>query len=433
MKDIFYYVTSNINAYQHPLRGTLVLLFFIATLMALLLSSSCRQQRQHTDAQATTDSTTTYYTCSMHTDVHLPHPGKCPICGMTLIAVHKSAQPKADEIVLTDQQIQLGNISVDTITKSRLGDEVVLTGTINFNQQKSTTVSSRVIGRIEHLYFKNVGDYVRKGDKLFDIYSEDLNNAKQEYLLAVERQKVLDNSVIDFNQLIQSARNKLKLWGLTDAQIAELSKSKTTSPTTTFYSNEAGYITSLDIREGDYAIEGGTIVHLADLSSLWVEAQVYTSELPKIDKNGSVLVQVPDLPGKQIAGKVEFVNPEINPDTRITLVRVIVANPGNELKPGMPAYVHIKSNRRSALTLPVDAVIRDAQGATVWIKTGDNTFKSKMVDLGLESDDRIEITNGLNSGDVVVVTGAYLVNSEYVFKKGANPMTGHDMKNMQMN
>lgn len=141
-------------------------------------------------------------------------------------------------------------------------------------------------------------------------------------------------------------------------------------------------------------------------------------------------VQIPDIPGKEISGKIEFVNPEISRDTRINLIRVSISNIGNRLKPGMPAYVLIKSRLRNAFTLPIDAVIRDADGATVWVKTGKNTFKSKMVRVGLESDDRIEITGGLNPNDVVVISGAYLLNSEYIFKKGANPMAGHDMSNM---
>jgi Cu(I)/Ag(I) efflux system membrane fusion protein len=402
-------------------------MMFITVIALMMVVGSCKNGKPHEHAKANVDS---YYTCSMHPQVMQPGPGKCPICGMTLIKVEKTIAPKADEIQLSDQQIQLGNISVDTIRSGSLGDQVVLTATINFNQAKSTAISSRIMGRIERLYFKNIGDYVRKGDKVFDIYSEDLNNAKQEYILALERQKTLDNTIIDFAQLIESAKNKLRLWGLSEAQISELATINKATPTTTFYSSGSGYVTTLDIREGDYVMEGGMIMHLADLSTLWVEAQVYTSELFKIDRNGMATVQIPDMPGKEISGKIEFVNPEISPDTRINLIRVSIPNIGNRLKPGMPAYVLIKSRQRNALTLPIDAVIRDANGATVWVKTGKNTFKSKMVTVGLESDDRIEITGGLNADDVVVISGAYLINSEYIFKKGANPMAGHDMGNM---
>ena len=174
-------------------------------------------------------------------------------------------------------------------------------------------------------------------------------------------------------------------------------------------------------------MEGGTIVKLADLSSLWAEAQVYTSQLAAIDRNSIATVQLPDFDGKEIKGRIEFVNPEINPDTRINLIRVSIPNPGNQLKPGMPAYVLLKSPQRKTLTLPIDAVIRDGKGATIWIQTANKTFKSVMVETGLESDDRIEIKSGISAGDVVVISGAYLFNSEYIFKKGANPMSGMKM------
>lgn len=404
-------------------------LLVITCCLLLIVISSCNNKAQHKHETAEA-ATVSYYTCSMHPQVQQPNPGKCPICDMKLIKAEKTGKSKPDELQLSDQQIQLGNITVDTISRSNLGDETVLTATINFDQQQTNTISSRVMGRIERLYFKNAGDYVAKGQKLFEIYSEELNNAKQQYISAIERQKVLDNSMIDFLQLIQSARNKLQLWGMSNAQINELSKTKNGPTTTTFYSNASGYVTSLNVKEGDYVMEGGPIVQLADISTLWVEAQVYTSELSKIDRNGTAVVQIPDMPGKELKGKIEFINPEINPETRINLLRVAIPNANHHLKPGMPAYVYIKGTKRNTLSLPIDAVIRDGNGATIWIMTGKNTFKSKLVQVGLEVGDRIEIINGLNAGDAVVTTGAYLINSEYIFKTGTNPMTGHDMKNM---
>jgi Cu(I)/Ag(I) efflux system membrane fusion protein len=319
----------------------------------------------------------------------------------------------------------------DTIRTGTIGNQLVLTATLNFNQMKSSSVSSRVMGRVEKLYFKNLGDYVKKGSPLYDLYSEELNNARQEYLLILDKKKAFSGeTAIDYEQLLQSAKNKLLLWGMTEGQVQELTKNGSSKSITTFYSTASGYITTMDIREGDYVMEGGTIIKLADLSSLWAEAQVYTSQLAEIDRNSIATVQLPDFDGKEIKGRIEFVNPEINPETRINLIRVSIPNPGNQLKPGMPAYVLLKSPERKTLTLPIDAVIRDGKGATVWIQTADNTFKSVMVQTGLESEGRIEIKSGLTIGDIVVIRGAYLLNSEFIFKKGSNPMSGHDMKNM---
>ncbi len=372
-----------------------------------------------------------YYTCSMHPQVMEPNPGNCPICGMELIPVQKSKGPKPGEILLSDQQIQLGNIHSDTIRNGAIGNKLVLTATLNFDAMKTTSVSTRITGRIEKLYYKNIGDYVSKGSLLIELYSEELNNAKQEYLLAVERQKVLDNSQIDFRQLIESAKNKLLLWGMTESQISGLTKKDQGGLTTSIYSSGAGYITELNAREGDYLMEGGSILKLADLSNLWAEAQVYTSELATINRYATATVQLPDQPEKQIKGKIEFVNPEINSSTRINLIRVNVPNPGNLLKPGMPAYVTIENPASSSLVLPIDAVIRNQDMVLVWVQTGINTFKSKMVVTGLESENQVQILSGLKEGDVVVTRGAYLLQSENIFRNGNSPgMSGHDMSTM---
>ncbi len=368
-----------------------------------------------------------YYTCSMHPQVMRSQPGKCPICGMQLIEVKKNMGDNSDDIVLNDEQIRLGNIIVDSVASTGIGDKIYLTATLNINQHKTTSVSSRVMGRIEKLYFKNTGDYVKQGDKLFDIYSEDLNNAKQEYLLALQQQSQVNSSTIDYTQLLQSAKNKLLLWGLTEGQIAELAANKQSAPLTTFYSPVAGTITTLDLKEGDYAMEGGAIVRLADLSTLWAEAQVYTSQLAQVDQKGHALVQIPDMPGKAFSGKIEYANPEINPTTRIDLIRVTIPNTDRKLKPGMPAYVIISSTKHNSVTLPIDAVLRDGKSANVWVRTNHNSFVSRMVQTGLETDDRIEILSGLKPGDMVVISGAYLLNSEYKFKKGSSPMAGMKM------
>ena len=141
--------------------------------------------------------------------------------------------------------------------------------------------------------------------------------------------------------------------------------------------------------------------------------------------NGTATVQLSESGNRSITGRIEFVNPEIGTDSRVNLIRVSIANTGNQLKPGMPAYVLLKSPPRSSLTLPVDAVIREADGATVWVQTDTHSFKNKMVTIGMESEGQVEITSGLNEGDVVVMSGAYLLHSEFIFKRGATPMAGH--------
>jgi Cu(I)/Ag(I) efflux system membrane fusion protein len=368
-----------------------------------------------------------YYTCSMDPQVIEQKPGKCPICKMDLTPVRKKAGEKEDELELSDQQIRLGNIQSDTIQQGSIGNQLVLTATLNFDQNSTRSISARVMGRVDRLYYKAEGDYVRRGAPLYAIYSEELNNAKQEYLLALERKKSFANeTIIDFEQLLQSAKTKLLLWGMSETAIEELEKAGRAEALTTFYSPESGYITRIDVTEGNYVMEGGTLMTLADLSTIWAEAQVYTSQMWMINHGSIASVQIPDLGGMELNGRIEFINPEINPDTRINLLRVSVPNRSNKLKPGMPAYVKLASPKRNSLLLPSDAVIRDSRGATAWVQTANNTFKPVMVEIGTESAGQVEILSGLNDGDVVVMSGAYLLHSEFVFKKGNDPMAGHN-------
>jgi len=430
MKNIFRDNEPSYHSFRmYPLRRSLVrsALYSAMFLLIIIITTACKSKTKNvvTDPDV-------YYTCSMDPQVIESKPGKCPICHMELTVARKSTQKNDNELQLSPQQIQLGNIIVDTIQNGELGNQLILTGTLNFNELNTTAVSATIAGRVDKLYFKNIGDYVAKGAKLFDLYSEELNTAKQEYLLAWQKQMVLGNTVIDYNELVQSAKNKLLLRGMSEAQIKALSENNQVSTITSFYSTSGGYITELNIKEGDYVAEGTSIVRLVDLSTLWVKAQLYTSQLAQLNPSATATVQFPDLPTKEIDGKIEFVNPEINPATRINLIRIKIPNKQNILKPGMPVYVVIKDPQRKTLSLPVDAVLQTGKMSMVWVQTSANRFMSKMVETGMESDGMIEIKSGLKEGEAVVVNGAYLLQSEYIFRKGASPMSGHDMSNMKM-
>jgi Cu(I)/Ag(I) efflux system membrane fusion protein len=396
-------------------------------MIAVILVASCIHKKQG-EKIAKKES---YYTCSMHPQVMQDHPGNCPICGMKLIEVPKTST-NTNEIHLTAQQIMLGNIIVDTIRSGSIGDRTVLAGTLNFDQQKLSSVSTRSAGRIEKLYTKNIGDHVHKGDKLYDLYSEQLNNAKQEYLGALQQAKSAGNSLINYSVLVESSKNKLILWGMTQQQIDQLVQNKQASALTTFYSSEDGYITALNVKEGEYVAEGGAIVQLAGLTTLWAEAEVYTTQLNGFSKGGKVIVQVPGLNNAPINGTIDFVNPEINPDTRINLVRVTIVNKNNQLHPGMPVYIIAVNKKHNSITLPINGVLMDSKGATVWVQTKIGVYEARMVQVGITDNNMIEVQSGLKEGEAVVISGAYLLNSEYIFEHGAEPMAGMDMSGMKM-
>lgn len=410
---------------QNYFNWRILVVFAAAFFVTATLTSSCSKSKNKVETAAKKD---VYYTCSMHPQIHEDHPGNCPICGMKLIAVPKADRSanKAMQIQLNAEQIKLGNIKTDSIGQGNFSNQLVLTGTLNFNQDKLYSLSARVDGRIDRLYFKNIGDYVSKGEKLYSIYSEKLNNAKQEYLNAIQQKQSLGNSLINYESVIESAKTKLLLWGMSEAQIKILAGSKQAPTQTIFYSTDAGYITAININEGEFVMEGQSVLQLANLSTLWAEAQVYTTQMSSVSINENVMVQIPDL-NKTLNGRIDFINPEINANSRINLVRVTIPNVNNQLHPGMPAYITISKQERKAFMLPADAVLRDNRGATVWVKIKEGVYEIRMVKTGIAQNNLIEIISGLRKNDVVVTSGAYLLNSEYIFQHGADPMAGMKM------
>lgn len=335
----------------------------------------------------------------------------------------------ADELHLSDEQIQLGNITVDSVRENILSEEYLFTGTINVDADKVTSVSSRAMGRIDKIYLRNTGDLVKRGEPIYEIYSDDIILTIKEFQLAKEKNRLLGTAHADIKKIVQSAISKLRLYGLSEEQIKGFERTsvpasiQVNSPVT-------GIITSIDKREGDYVQEGESIFHLADFSTLWVEGQVYSDYLNYIREGMSVKITFPGLALNEADGKISLINPELNPFTKINYIRIIIENTNGVLKPGMQADVNILAQETHKLAVPTDAIIMEENGAVVWVKTGHNMFKSKMITTGIEANGFTEIRKGLNKGDIVVITGVYLLNSEFIFRKGKNPMKGHDMMEM---
>ena len=370
-----------------------------------------------------------FYTCSMDPQVMEKKQGKCPICKMELAMVTIDKN-NTSGLKLSEEQMELANIMLGKVEEGWMGEEKILNAQVVANGNNKTVISSRVSGRIEKLYFKNTGDRIREGDILYEIYSEELLTAYKEYLMALEKEKELNNLSIDYSQLKETSKNRLLLWGLTENQIKQYSASQEMKTVFPIMSKSKGIITNVNIKEGDYTMMGTDFFELSDFSSVWVEAQLYSNELEGFSYNDEAMVSIAGMPDIQIKGKISLVLPELQPQSKIDLFRVEISNKALLLKPGMQAYVTLKSNNRKALMIKANAVLQDSKGSFVWIKKDDGTFVIKMIEIGMQSNDMMEIKEGLKVGDEVVISGAYLINSEYIFKKGANPMEGHDMSKM---
>jgi len=399
----------------------------ILFMLSIVFFIACNSKNQ--DAKSKSQDQVTFYTCSMDPQIKEDKPGKCPICHMELTPI-KHNDTEANEISLSKQQIQLGNITTQTISEASSNSDQSYTGVLTINQERIKTISARSMGRIEKLYFKTAGDYVNKGDAVYELYSEDIAIAKQDYALAYKQLSMPGDFGKNAKNLLAAAKQKLSFFGLTNAQIESLKTGKEISPRTIFYSTYSGTITEILTTEGSYAMEGSGIIKLADLNTLWLETQVnvnYAKNL-KIGQNANITFT--DFTDKSINAKVSFINPEINPDSRLLLIRMEIPNPNLLLKPGMQAIAKLAQPRQKGLFIPTDAVIREENSAYIWVEKRPGVFENIMVETGLETNGMIEIKSEIDAAKKVVITGAYAINSEYIFRMGANPMSGHDMSNM---
>ncbi|QNP54411.1 efflux RND transporter periplasmic adaptor subunit (plasmid) [Hymenobacter qilianensis] len=383
----------------------------------------------------------THYTCPMHPQISRKQPGKCPICGMDLVKAAKAAPATAGgpaaapEVLLSAQQRQLAGIRVAALggaasTASSAAGTTVLTGTITANANQTRTVSSRVAGRVERLFVRQTGATIRAGAPLVSIYSEQLQALQQEYVLSLAQQRAMGTSGNQYGRLVASARQKLRLLGMSEGQLRTLAATGRPTSSLTFYSPQAGLVQAVGVTEGQYVGEGTLLVSLTNLSLVWVEAQLYPEEVAGVEMGQSVQVQVAGLPDAY-SGRVVFLSPEREANSKVTLLRVQLANAGGRLQPGMQANVRLPSRGPTAtvqsLTLPQDAVLRDSRGSYVWEQVGTaGRFRRLKVTTGAETDETVAITGGVPAGALVVVGGAYLLESEYALYQGTDPMAGMD-------
>ncbi len=402
---------------------TIKIIGILSILLTVFIACNTKNKEDHGKHK---NKETIFYTCSMDPQVKEDKPGKCPICHMDLTPI-KSDDTAANEISLSKQQLQLGNITTQTVATTQSSLEQNYTGVLTINQEKINTISARAMGRIEKLYFKTVGDYVAKNEPVYQLYSEDIAIAKQDYFTANKQLTMPGDFGKNARTMLIAAKQKLLFFGLSNAQIETIKSSKEISPYTIFYSNSSGTISEIIATEGSYAMEGAGIIKLANLNSLWLETQVNINYAKSMHLGQNAKVSFTDYPDKTIIAKISFINPEINPDTRLLLIRMEVPNPNLLLKPGMQAIARLTQSNIKGIFVPTDAVIREENASYIWIEKRPGVFESLMVETGAETNGMIEIKSEIDSSKKVVITGAYAINSEYKFRKGSDPMEGMKM------
>lgn len=334
------------------------------------------------------------------------------------VSVYEAGQTsKSDVMMLTNNQIILANITTATTTMEAMTLSTPVNARIIENEDTKLLITARVEGRIERLYVRESGRSVRMGEPLYDLYSESLIALQQEFVIAADQFNTLGKEEPRFKSFYDASRRKLRLYGLTDKQIDQLEAKRQTSERLTIFSTASGIVTDIPVFEGQYVAEGTPLFAIADLRSVWVEAELYGAEATGVGTGAQVEVQADGIPGT-LKATVFFRSPEFRNNTQIIMLRALIDNKAGELLPGMEAQLLLGKNRKQAIALPTSAIIRGGKDNVVFVQTAQNTFEPRKVSTGLEGFDQIEITDGIGVGDTVVVTGAYLLHSEYVLKRG---------------
>lgn len=383
--------------------------FRIWVVVFMIFTFSCVQNKKQTSQEK--------YTCPMHPQIIQDKPGTCPICFMDLVKVGASTNEDGS-LTLNESQIKLANISTLPIHRKEMEIKTILNGKVAVNEEQTEVISSRVQGRIERLFAKEVGRPVTQGEPLYEIYSEQLLTLQQEYLLAQRQVEELKEK--RYESFLASSEKKLLLFGMTKLQIAILAKQKKTNSRIAFLAPVSGIIVKIDVTEGQYVSEGSAMYRIEKLDKVWVVAELYSNEISLVKIGDRVKVEVSGFQGNLTHGKIIFLSPELRQGNQIITLRVEINNPDRKFIPGMQANVILSRSGKNAMVLPLDAVIRDSLGSHVWIRAEDGSFKMQMVTTDEENSDEIEITEGIEENDNVVVTGAYLLYSELVLKKGLN-------------
>lgn len=373
------------------------------------------------DDMAISEETEQLYTCGMHPDIITNEPGNCPICGMKLIPVKDSGNgTAAKEGAVTIDPVTVQNMNVKTakVEEGTLTLEVNTNGLLQTDETKEYHVNARTEGWVENLYVNYTGQSIRKGEKLLDIYSPKLIAAQKEYIAALEYKKKLSggtmSKVADGSEaLIKAAHEKLVYFGMNDAEISELKSTSTIKEYVSISSPAAGTVINKGIVEGQKIMPGERLFHIANLSSIWVIADIYENEISAVNIGDKAFVTIPGYQGESFTGKVTFIYPTVNNTTHTIKIRIELYNTSGKLKPGMAADVNIEG-RTSGVgpIIPESAVILSGKNNFAIASLGDGKFKPVPVELGMYASGKYRVLSGLEAGAKVVTSAQFLIDSE---------------------
>ncbi|QYJ78690.1 efflux RND transporter periplasmic adaptor subunit [Shewanella acanthi] len=356
------------------------------------------------------------YICPMHAHIISDVPGTCPICGMNLEKVETGGNNQSIDLHISGSMQQALALKVATVKKDTLWKFVETVGQIDYDESQINHIHARVTGWIEKLMIKSVGDSVKKDQLLYEIYSPDLINAQDDYLLAIDTAKSA-GSGSRYQDLVRKAGLRLSLLGMNDRQIKQLADSRQTQYRVPFYAKEDGIVKALEVRDGMYIQPSTEVMSLVDLSKVWVIADVFENEQSWIAKGQKAEISVPAMNINGIEGTIDYIYPELDPVTRSLRVRVVLNNSDIALRPKTLAKVSLFGGpNKDVLVVPQEALIQTGKENRVIVKQEDDSFTAKAVTVGMMSQGKAEIISGLSEGERVVTSGQFLLDSEASLK-----------------
>ncbi|GAA6171085.1 efflux RND transporter periplasmic adaptor subunit [Colwellia sp. KU-HH00111] len=348
-----------------------------------------------------------YWVAPMDANYKRDKPGKSPM-GMDLVAVYDDTGKESEEgvgtIRISPHVVNNLGVRTSVVSVKALQTEINTVGYVTYDEDRLVHIHPRVQGWVEKLHVSAVGDPVKKDQPLYEIYSPELVNAQEEFLLALDRNN---------RRLINAAKNRLTALQLPKSAIEQLQKNRKVQQRITFYAPQNGVVENLKIREGYFVKPGSTLMSIGDLSEVWVEAEVFERQAGQVKTGTPVTMTLDYLPGKAWQGQVDYIYPTLDAKTRTVKVRLRFNNDQNYFKPNMFAQIAIHTTGDgNALLIPKEALIRTGNQDRVVLALGEGSFKSVAVSVGRYDSEHVEILAGLSEGEKVVSSAQFLLDSE---------------------
>lgn len=372
-----------------------------------------------------------YWVAPMDPTYIRDEPGKSPM-GMDLVPVYEEEgeeKEPASTIRIDPVTVQNMGIRTETVKMGSPVKTIRTVGNVTYDETRIFTVNTKFSGWIENLHVNFEGETVRRGQPLFDIYSPELVTAQEEYLLALEQFRSLGDSGFvqvrkSAERLLEASRTRLRYWDISPAQIDRLERTGRARKTVTIFSPAAGVVIKKNAFLGHYVKAGEHQYEIADLSTVWVDVDIYEYELPWVKKGMPAAMELAYLPGRRFEGRVLFIYPYLNAKTRTATLRLEFDNADNRLKPDMYADIYLQSElEEKSLLVPQEAVIDSGVRKVVFVSRGKGKFEPREVELGLEvNEDMYQILSGLTEGEEIVVSAQFMLDSESRLREAIQKM-----------